>query len=234
MFEEYVKTNESPDKGYKYVKQNGPNEFGGTERPVIGVISQTLELEMHNDTRFNGYYSYIMKSYVDWIEAQGARVVPLIVDEPRDVTADKLKRMNGVLFPGGDGNYSSFGRFVFDTVKKINDEGTYIPIWGTCAGFHELVSYVADAGWAVHDVYDMDSASLTLDFAYGDPTDIQIYSNLGPKANLFTTYNMTYNSHHWSLNPAKFQTDKGLGDFFEPTALSYMPAPNNRPFVASV
>ena len=28
MFEEYVKTNESPDKGYKYVKQNGPNEFG--------------------------------------------------------------------------------------------------------------------------------------------------------------------------------------------------------------
>jgi hypothetical protein len=41
-----------------------------------------------------------------------------------------------------------------------------MPIWGTCAGFHELVSYVADAGWAVHDIYDMDSASLTLDFAY--------------------------------------------------------------------
>jgi hypothetical protein len=43
--------------------------------------------------------------------------VPLIVDEDRKGTADKLKRMNGVLFPGGDGNYSSFGRFVFDTVK---------------------------------------------------------------------------------------------------------------------
>jgi gamma-glutamyl hydrolase len=24
---------------------------------------------MHNDTRFSGYNSYIMKSYVDWIEA---------------------------------------------------------------------------------------------------------------------------------------------------------------------
>ena len=43
--------------------------LGGTERPVIGVISQTLELEMHNDTRFDDYNSYIMKSYVDWIEA---------------------------------------------------------------------------------------------------------------------------------------------------------------------
>jgi gamma-glutamyl hydrolase len=91
--------------------------IGGTETPVIGVISQTLEVEMHNDTRFSEYNSYIMKSYVDWIEAQGARVVPLIVDEDRNATLDKLKRMNGVLFPGGDGNYSSFGRFVFDTVK---------------------------------------------------------------------------------------------------------------------
>jgi hypothetical protein len=109
-----------------------------------------------------------------------------------------------------------------------------MPIWGTCAGFHELVSYVADAGWAVHDVYNMDSASLTLDFAFQDPTDIPIYANLGPKANLFTTYNMTYNSHHWSLNPTKFSSDQGLGAFFEPTALSYMPAPDNRPFVASV
>ena len=27
----------------------------GTEIPVIGVVSQTLEEEMHNDTRFNGY-----------------------------------------------------------------------------------------------------------------------------------------------------------------------------------
>ena len=43
--------------------------IAGTETPVIGVISQTLEKEMHNDTRFQGYSSYIMKSYVDWIEA---------------------------------------------------------------------------------------------------------------------------------------------------------------------
>lgn len=31
VFEEYVKTNESPDKGYTFVKQNMPNEFGKNE-----------------------------------------------------------------------------------------------------------------------------------------------------------------------------------------------------------
>jgi hypothetical protein len=31
-------------------------------------------------------------------------------------------------------------------------------------GYENMVSYVADAGWNVLSVYDIDSASLTLDF----------------------------------------------------------------------
>ncbi len=188
---------------------------------------------MKGDPRFADYNTYIMKSYVDWLEAQGARVVPIIPDEPRNVTLSKVKRMNGVLFPGGDGNYSSTGRFVFNTIKEINDNGTYMPIWGTCAGMHELTSYVADAGWGVHGIYDMDSASLTLDFAYQPPEDLLMFEGLGPKAKFFERYNMTYNSHHWSLSPDKFNAtgDKGLKSWFKPTSLSYMP--DGRPFVAS-
>ena len=162
--------------------------------------------------------------------------MPIIPDDPLDVTRAKVLKMNGVLYPGGDGNYSSTGRFVFNLIKEMNDNGTYVPIWGTCAGMHELSSYVADEGWAVHDVYDMDSASLTLDFAYDNPEDIKIFQGLGPKAKLFETYNVTYNSHHWSLNPNKFDPvtgDKGLTKWFKPTSLSYMPAPDSRPFVAS-
>ena len=33
------------------------------EQPVIGIVSQTLESEMKNDTRFSGYKSYIMTAY---------------------------------------------------------------------------------------------------------------------------------------------------------------------------
>ncbi len=50
----------------------------------------------------------------------------------------------------------------------------------------------------------MDSASLTLDFPYNDPTAIPMFAELGPQARLFETYNVTYNSHHWSLDPTKF------------------------------
>ena len=54
----------------------------GTENPVIGIVSQTLEAEMKNDTRFKDYKTYIMKSYVTWVEALGARVIPLVNGEP--------------------------------------------------------------------------------------------------------------------------------------------------------
>jgi len=37
---------------------------------------------MVNDTRFEGYQSYIMKSYADSIEQAGGRVIPLIRGEP--------------------------------------------------------------------------------------------------------------------------------------------------------
>lgn len=93
---------------------------------------------------------------------------------------------------------------------------------------------MADAGWNVLDIYDMDSSSLTLDFAYEDPSVISMFKELGPDANFFIDHNITYNSHHWSLHPDKFKTDKGLAKWFKPTSLSYMPEPDNRPFIASM
>ena len=186
---------------------------------------------MHNDTRFNDYKYYIMQSYVDWVEAEGARVVPLIQGEPASVTLDKLSKVNGVIFPGGDGDYLDYGRFVFDAVKKLNDEGTYLPLWGTCMGYENMVSYISDDGWNVLSVYDLDSASLALEFIE-DPEDTKLYEWLGPEAYLFEDHNVTYNSHHWSLNPGKFATDKGLATWFKPTSLSWMP--DGRPFVASM
>jgi gamma-glutamyl hydrolase len=69
---------------------------------------------MHNDSRFGNYSSYVMTAYAQFIEAAGARVVPLVLGEPREVTLEKLSKLNGVLFPGGDGDYLEFGRFIFE------------------------------------------------------------------------------------------------------------------------
>jgi len=76
---------------------------------------------MKTDPRFAQYHSYIMSSYVDFVQSSGARVVPLIMNEMRDVTMDKLSKVNGVLMPGGDGDYLDYGQILYDQVKAYND-----------------------------------------------------------------------------------------------------------------
>ena len=39
------------------------------KRPVIGILTQTLEKSMQKDSRFEGYSSYIMSAYVKYLEA---------------------------------------------------------------------------------------------------------------------------------------------------------------------
>jgi len=220
---------------YKLRETLGGSRFAenadATHTPVIGIISQTLEKEMVNDTRFEGWNSYIMKSYVDWVEAAGARVVPLIVGESEEDTLEKLKKLNGVIFPGGDGDYLEYGRYIFNTLKAMNDNGTFYPVWGTCMGYEYIASYVSDNGWNVLDVYDYDTGSMALEFVV-DPRDTKMYNWLGDRAFLFENYNVTYNAHHWGMNPNKFKTDKGLSALFHHTAISYMS--DGRPFVASI
>jgi hypothetical protein len=59
----------------------------------------------------------MMAAYVKYLEQSGARVVPLIMGEPAEVTMEKLSKLNGVFFPGGDGDYIDWGRTIFEKVK---------------------------------------------------------------------------------------------------------------------
>lgn len=155
-----------------------------TDKPVIGILTQTLEVEQINNTQFAGYNSYMMTAYVDYIQAAGARVVPLIVGEPREVTLEKLSKLNGVLFPGGGGDYLEYGRFIFETIKQYNDNGTYYPAWGTCLGFEMFAVYASDADTAILESYPIEHDSLTLKFTK-DPRDTQMFGWLEDLAFLF-------------------------------------------------
>ena len=93
------------------------------EQPVIGILSQPLDSDFDGDSRFDGYDSYLMAAYVKFVEAAGARVVPLIWGEPEEVTIDKLSKLNGVLFPGGDNDYDAFGRMIIAKLIEYNDNG---------------------------------------------------------------------------------------------------------------
>ncbi|CAK7351885.1 unnamed protein product [Dovyalis caffra] len=83
-------------------------------RPVIGILSHPgdgASGRLNNATNA----SYIAASYVKFAESAGARVIPLIYNEPREILFEKLNLVNGVLFTGG---WAKTGLY-FDTVKAI-------------------------------------------------------------------------------------------------------------------
>jgi hypothetical protein len=57
-------------------------DYDLNETPVIGILSQELSESMKKDPRFEGYKSYMMADYPQYVMAQGSRVVPLVYEEP--------------------------------------------------------------------------------------------------------------------------------------------------------
>jgi gamma-glutamyl hydrolase len=155
------------------------------------------------DANYDNYTSYIMSTYVDFIMSSGARVIPLIVTESREVTLEKLKKLNGVFLPGGDGDYVEYGRFIYETIKEFNDNGTYYPLWGTCLGFENLAIWASEEGPSVLESYHLAHGSIPLEFVV-DPRETQMFGWLQEKAHYLTTEPILYNSHSWSINPEKF------------------------------
>ena len=96
--------------------------FNTNEKPVIGVVCQPLEDDMTQPI-YNGYKTYIMAAYVKYLEASGARVVPMMTTEDEATTLDKMSKVNGILFPGGGGstNYTDYGRVIYNKAKEYND-----------------------------------------------------------------------------------------------------------------
>ena len=113
-------------------------------RPVIGVVSEPLEHHAEALSFKTNATSYIAASYVKFLEASGARVVPLRFDSPRDQLAATLSGLNGVLYPGGgaslaaDSPFFQGAQFIWEHAIKANQAGHVFPVWGTCLGF-ELI-----------------------------------------------------------------------------------------------
>ncbi len=88
--------------------------------------------------------SHIMKSYVDWFEDRGVRVIPI----PYDTTdhEDYFNKVNGLFIPGGETTYIIKNKKFVESVKKFFELSLteYFPIWGTCFGFELLMFLIGD------------------------------------------------------------------------------------------
>ncbi|KAH9723301.1 gamma-glutamyl hydrolase 2 [Citrus sinensis] len=83
-------------------------------RPVIGILSHPgdgASGRLSNATNA----SYIAASYVKFVESGGARVIPLIFNEPEEI--------------------------LFEKILEKNDAGDHFPVYAICLGF-ELLSMI--------------------------------------------------------------------------------------------
>lgn len=204
--------------------------FDTTTAPVIGILSQPIPNSLLEDPRFEGKTTYIMEAYAVWAETAGARVIPIVMTDDQSVTDAKLKQVNGVLFPGGAGDYLDIGDYIYKYAIDQNDNGNFFPIWGTCLGFENLAIFASDSGSPLSN-QESNEQSLVLDFLV-DPSTTKMFSQIDDPE-YFSVEGMTFNHHSFGIALEEFSNDEGLGKMFTPTSLSTDPVSGDT-FVATM
>eukprot|EP00768_Dysnectes_brevis_P001685 gnl/Dysnectes_brevis/1463_a1657_3923.p1 GENE.gnl/Dysnectes_brevis/1463_a1657_3923~~gnl/Dysnectes_brevis/1463_a1657_3923.p1 ORF type:complete len:328 (+),score=48.67 gnl/Dysnectes_brevis/1463_a1657_3923:36-986(+) len=177
--------------------------FGADPHPVIGILALP---------ELDGSFSF-PASYVKWIEAAGARVVPINPNITPTDLSDLLNQISGVLFTGGPdvisldpiNNYTATADAILDHSIDISSRGGSFPVHGTCLGFELLATLISRDDDVLSPVHSSDRA-LALDFTslastsrlYGS----QPWSSL--LRSVLSTQAVTLNYHSWAVLPEEF------------------------------
>lgn len=169
------------------------------QRPVIAAVLQpsTDAIQRFGD-------AYLVGSYVAWVESAGARVAPLPYWDST-LRNEILAHASGVIFPGGaadivSGPFADSSRAVLAATARRAAAGDPVPVWGTCLGFEQIVSFLhAESGPALSEV-DAERLYLPLDLVHGAPAASRLLRALTPAAlTTLTGRNVTINLHTMGL-----------------------------------
>ena len=119
-------------------------EQGVNDWPIVAVFAQP---STSKEGTCGGSCQYIAASYVKYLEAAGARVVPVNYYSTKEEIDALLTRVNGVFFTGGSSSFPTSAQHAYDRVKVLNDADTYLPLHGTCMGFQ--VSFLPNPPFAL-------------------------------------------------------------------------------------
>ena len=70
-------------------------------------------------------------------------MIPLFMNETEENLDLKLQQVNGVILPGGSGDYYRNGEYIFKKLKQLNENNIVFPLWGICLGLEHMVKYVS-------------------------------------------------------------------------------------------
>lgn len=157
--------------------------------------------------------SHIMKSYVDWFENKGVRVVPIPYDTTHHETYFHM--INGLFIPGTDKGFDLINKTLLKTVTRFFElslkPGEYFPIWGTCFGFQLLLFLVggfttlkhheADGRYCIHITEDGKRSRMMHDFS----KRYRAYLENSPS---------TLQYHDYGISPSDFLANAHLRRFY--------------------
>ncbi|CAK9134155.1 unnamed protein product [Ilex paraguariensis] len=203
-------------------------------RPVIGIVSHPgdgASGRLNNATNA----SYIAASYVKFVESAGARVIPLIYNEPPEILYKKLNLVNGVLFTGGwakSGLYFQVVEAIFKKALKKNDAGDHFPVLAICLGFELLTMIISKDKNILEEFSAADQAS-TLQFMNNINIEGTAFQRFPPDLLKKLSIDcLVMQNHHYGISPEKFQENVDLCSFFE--VLTTSADENNEVYVSSV
>lgn len=181
------------------------------DRPIIGVITEEFT---ENPSLEKGF---IMAPYVKYIEASGARVVPIQIYKSKEYYRDIMSKINGVLIPGGNDllktkGFGRTGKLIFDIAVEMNEKGDYFPLWGTCLGF-ELLNFAAvEKSWM--KLCTADDWATNIDFADGYQYS-RLFSKLPDDLKtIMESETVAIHFHHWCITPQNYSIS-GLDKYFK-------------------
>ena len=83
------------------------------ERPIVGILAQDIDTTKLTSMKNSNYKSYIAASYVKFVESGGARVVPVLINQPEEYYRMIFNSINGLLIPGGAVDFDNSGKSIF-------------------------------------------------------------------------------------------------------------------------
>ncbi|KAL4272779.1 hypothetical protein GQ457_13G004580 [Hibiscus cannabinus] len=185
--------------------------------PVIGILTHPgdgASGRLNNDTNA----SYIAASYVKFVEAGGARVIPLIYNEPEEILFEKLELVNGVLFTGGwakSGLYFEVAQKIFKKVIEKNDKGDHFPLYATCLGF-ELLTMIISEDKNILEPFAASNQASSLQFVQNINIEGTVFQRFPPALlQKLETECLVMQNHIWGISPEKLKNTPKLSRFFE-------------------
>ncbi|XP_027339801.1 gamma-glutamyl hydrolase 2-like isoform X3 [Abrus precatorius] len=186
-------------------------------RPVIGIVSHPGDGASGRLSNATGA-SYIAASYVKFVEAAGARVVPLIYNEPPDKLLKKLELVNGVLFTGGwakSGLYFETVGKIFKKILEKNDAGDHFPLYAVCLGF-ELITMIVSQDNNILEEFTASNQASTLQFVENASIEGTVFQRFPPDLlKKLGTDCLVMQNHRYGISPGKLLDNQKLSSFFE-------------------